>query len=916
MNEEIDESEFYHQDFTTASEWEVFIARLEEIIHEWKIEDNKADSICKEEGIWRIKTENIPFADVEFTFTYYSAKCEDSEEQDEEAKEELEFSQHPMQNSFDFTLRDIANEHEDILIYYWYGLHDYIVLSPVNNSNVVSESRIKILLSSANIAIGNSNCEIPIFIQVREKWQKYYLGVFESDNVRTNFEMVHLRRGPQHCQYLTGLTDLFKTKIMSPIQLEPIIVSVKFSYLLNDFGTYIWKQDAVDCDVENFDANAVVMLPLGVTIDPVESLLVKAQWSQMPDNLIVDSESYTNFEPMQAPKWTVFANFADKPICLLADCLSEFVHLLKNAATVYDVLGDFAVQPAENTNPLDLLTEPRVPTISSVLKRAARNSLTKSSHVQRKGLAPLPEEVLVPMLYFLFPDAEENSPHVYFTNKKDGIEEDPAAIDEKYKGFKTCKVDSLVWRLSIILCHALYSLGGARAVAHIWFEFVQEMRYRWERSIMIPGLAPGFPDARTCLLHQKLQMLNCCIERKKSRESAIVDKEFESFDEGNSSEEEFFDADDEQLSEEQKSRQRYLPWNQPVGRLGKFESMKLIKTGNQLYIPITQEPVPKTEDQLEEYTDILLKLGSDAQGSELRARMMSASLLSDMESFKAANPGSILEDFIRWYSPRDWIEDEEEDEWGQPKGHLSSRMLIANNTWVETWNSAKAVPANRQRRLFDDTREAEKVLHFLDSRTLSQISELLLPVLSHSSLARVEDECVQLNIPIKNSSETLQHLTKTVERLSREGKINTRRYELLVQELIPLELALAQGNSLLYKLNPEGSHDEELSLMVSQMIRSKEVEIVGKEQSKAGARILSMFTEAQKVSSLGIGEVNLESLQTTSAFPQPHEREFVMRVNANRPAVYSNKSVQFLRALLSKNEFRLCGAFSEDITFF
>lgn len=37
---------------------------------------------------------------------------------------------------------------------------------------------------------------------------------------------------------------------------------------------------------------------------------------------------------------------------------------------------------------------------------------------------------------------------------------------------------------------------------------------------------------------------------------------------------------------------------------------------------------------------------------------MSASLLSDMESFKAANPNGKLEDFIRWYSPRDWIEED------------------------------------------------------------------------------------------------------------------------------------------------------------------------------------------------------------------------------------------------------------------
>lgn len=42
--------------------------------------------------------------------------------------------------------------------------------------------------------------------------------------------------------------------------------------------------------------------------------------------------------------------------------------------------------------------------------------------------------------------------------------------------------------------------------------------------------------------------------------------------------------------------------------------------------------------------------------------MMSASLMSDMESFKAANPNGKIEDFIRWYSPRDWIEIDNENE--------------------------------------------------------------------------------------------------------------------------------------------------------------------------------------------------------------------------------------------------------------
>lgn len=128
-------------------------------------------------------------------------------------------------------------------------------------------------------------------------------------------------------------------------------------------------------------------------------------------------------------------------------------------------------------------------------------------------------------------------------------------------------------------------------------------------------------------------MLNCCIERKKARERRESDTAKQTI-ESSTDEEEFFDCFQEN------DGYKHSLWNQPTGRLGKFGTLRLIKTGELLYIPTTQEPVPKTEDQLEEDTDILLKLGSDAQGTELRAKMMSASLLSDMESFKAANPGT------------------------------------------------------------------------------------------------------------------------------------------------------------------------------------------------------------------------------------------------------------------------------------
>lgn len=36
-------------------------------------------------------------------------------------------------------------------------------------------------------------------------------------------------------------------------------------------------------------------------------------------------------------------------------------------------------------------------------------------------------------------------------------------------------------------------------------------------------------------------------------------------------------------------------------------------------------------------------------------------------------------------------------------------MLVPGNMWQEVWESAKPIPAHRQKRLFNDTKEAERV---------------------------------------------------------------------------------------------------------------------------------------------------------------------------------------------------------------
>lgn len=56
-----------------------------------------------------------------------------------------------------------------------------------------------------------------------------------------------------------------------------------------------------------------------------------------------------------------------------------------------------------------------------------------------------------------------------------------------FRFYKTAPVDSPVYKLAVSCCLVNYAFGGLKAVAHLWHEFVLEMRYRLENSILLPG---------------------------------------------------------------------------------------------------------------------------------------------------------------------------------------------------------------------------------------------------------------------------------------------------------------------------------------------------------------------------------------------------------------------------------------------
>lgn len=124
---------------------------------------------------------------------------------------------------------------------------------------------------------------------------------------------------------------------------------------------------------------------------------------------MVDSEGFSDLDPQLAPEWSVRVNMVASPACLLGEYMTDFLHLCNNQKTLVELLGENAsyIHNDDQSSPslssaFNVLTESRIPTISTVVSKA---STKKSKNVE----GPISEEILMPILYFLFPDAEDNS---------------------------------------------------------------------------------------------------------------------------------------------------------------------------------------------------------------------------------------------------------------------------------------------------------------------------------------------------------------------------------------------------------------------------------------------------------------------------------------------------------------------------
>ncbi len=302
------------------------------------------------------------------------------------------------------------------------------------------------------------------------------------------------------------------------------------------------------------------------------------------------------------------------------------------------------------------------------------------------------------------------------------------------------------------------SLNSMNAVKYLWSLFLDGVEIHWEQRWMIAGVHfhPGQgPNLYENLIVQKLQMMNCCVDREHLR----------------------------RMEAEQKTDDNF-------GRKQKLENVSLVDIPDgtdganaEVWEPHVQ-PIPLVTRDIVEAEQNRLVTGTDVNQ---RNRGESKTLTSDMMAFKAANPTASMADFVRWFSPSDWVASEEHREGEEqsndremtttPDGNasvvsplvsnaadvvdtnpprmsragskkrtsgcLSARMQNPGNEWAELWNAAEPLPAHHQQALFDTDAHGRQALMDLRDMPIAQVLLQLGVVLGGSATQLLQDAFVK-----------------------------------------------------------------------------------------------------------------------------------------------------------------------------
>ncbi|CAD6188726.1 unnamed protein product [Caenorhabditis auriculariae] len=714
---------FEINDFTVITDLEEFAVSVDGLVTKWDLVGRRPIYPDTKEIVFeRLKTElKYGDADKVMDAVYVFPK----KENEETVKKHCFALRKNLENSkSDFKHNDYITK--------MFGCTEYVLLTPQGEENSTSEDDRNFVVSAIRSALHSIRCEVPFFVQFNGEERPLYFGFSSDGEISYQFQMLCLYQINKRHTNLSGLLSLFKDHLRCPPEImdtDDIKISANFHYSFEEYNRG---------EIKVLDSETLLGPPIGFNKRHPLKVTVTAGWTNFREDALIENESHSDFDPIHATDWKLSTNFEINP-GLLSAAMDDFAKRKKaDKKSAKDQLRMVDSRAAEA---LGLLTgRDGIASLRIGEKSAPSDPISPDSHW------PLPGTLVVAWLGMIFHGVEDSREIIdaelkeYYTEKhhvatgwqRNDAPRSPEEFLKRYGNsepvpdmkslfpelrLKAAPEDSISERLANAFAHARVSFPETHIDSQLWLAFTRRLRNYYDTNQSI-GLSTDI-DLSSSLLNQKLQLFEACIEAKKRRHLLLDSGHVDTNDAG-TDEDDFFDANSDVGSEpsdpgkvEEKEEQRGP--RPPVGRLHQLGKLCLIDNPEEkLYVPITQDRSPMTEDMLERHSQYLFSLSE-----EERVEAQLDPLRSDMSAFKAANPGAQLADFLRWHSNKDYDEETKT---------MSERMSTPGNSWIRCWESANPIPVVSQARLFNETKLAEEILTNFESIPMEKVCDLLRPV--------------------------------------------------------------------------------------------------------------------------------------------------------------------------------------------
>lgn len=501
-------------------------------------------------------------------------------------------------------------------------------------------------------------------------------------------------------------------------------------------------------------------------------------------------------------------------------------------------------------------------------------------------------------------------------------------------------------RLVSLLFLQMAALKSPSNMILLWERFCAVLRQSWDNREFLPNLRtiPGLdgsaaltgslytepdPEEWYCLVGQKLQVFNLGLETlvmasefelqvqsasvttsslmqgsmvdgvpsiDQNGSGGVVDDDDDvlnrSMDSSSKSVEQFFEANDMGFDAEMTNHRK--------GARCPIFGATLCETGAQLYAPYLQRALPLTDDVIAERRLVFLQQSSYKasitieQRLEIAQRFQKPKLLSDMRSFKAANPGATFRDFIGWYgNPKDPLAEFQVPEHDVYAGSTAEDTTVVKldrateaikaleqtrDFWTSTWEEAEPIPASEQEPLFNPESTVEVALDYLENLHPAILTCQVMAVnlaMTHFSISASAGDAMEVPIVKIALNRLRDRINKAVAGLSKDVMRSFEdpvgQDEMLVcsetivgcskacEALAAAELIVARCLSLLHKL-PKQFH------LVERILNNSEGATIDVVEDHVGRNVfLDSVWEQQR-------KLTAEALP-----PQPAESEYMMR---------------------------------------